>query len=85
MSKETADAVEEALRVHMADEYKGALLTQYVIAAHAIDAEDANGSYYAYLNHAGPPHEWMGLMDMLQRRAHYRTWRSIGGYEENEA
>lgn len=84
MSKETYEAVEAALKAHMADEHDGAFLTQWVIAAHAIDSTEANASYYEYFNHDGPPHEWMGLVSMLERRALYRQWKHIGGYEENE-
>lgn len=84
MSKETYEAVQEALKAHMADEYHGAYLIHWVLAAHAVDSADPNASYYAYFNHEGPPHEWMGLVTMLERRALYRQWRDIGGYEENE-
>lgn len=68
MSDETFDAVEEALRAHMADEHDGALLNHWMIVAHGISATTANYSHYQYMNHAGPPHEWLGLLSMVNER-----------------
>ncbi|MFL6416777.1 MAG: hypothetical protein ACJ74Y_14030 [Bryobacteraceae bacterium] len=67
MSEETYEAVEEAIRIHMADENEGAFLTQWVVVAHAISATDSASSNYQYMSHKGPAHEKIGLLSLGMR------------------
>lgn len=69
MSKETYEALETALRAHVADEANGAYLTGWSLTAAGVSSTDPNATEYIYANHDGPPHEWLGLQQMARRRA----------------
>lgn len=69
MSDETYRAVEEALQRHVADENDGALLTAWTLGAAAISVSRSDETHYVYMNHDGPPHEWLGVQWMMRRRA----------------
>jgi hypothetical protein len=68
VTEETYNAVEKAIQAHMAADRGGALLNHWVLIAHGISATERDMSHYLYLNHDGPPHEWMGLFDMAMSR-----------------
>jgi len=69
VSQRTYEAVEAAIREHMADENDGAYLTAWTLAAAGADPADPETTHYVYANHNGAPHEWMGLQAMAARRA----------------
>lgn len=69
MSAETYEALEDALRAHVADATDGGYLTAWTLTAHAVVPDDAGASRYVYANHDGAPHEWTGLLHMALRRA----------------
>lgn len=69
MSDTTWDALEEALRTHVADETDGGYLAAWTLAAAAVSPADPNETHYVYANHDGAPHEWLGLQQMAHRRA----------------
>lgn len=73
MSNATFDAVEEAIRAHMADEHEGALMTQWVVVSFGIDAERSGYSYYKYMSHQGPRHEVVGLLQLFMERIRHRN------------
>jgi hypothetical protein len=68
VSDETYNAIEKAIQAHLAEEKNGALLNHWLLVAHGISATESDLSHYLYLNHDGPPHEWMGLLDMAMSR-----------------
>lgn len=69
MSDQTYEAVEAALRAHVADETDGGYLAAWTIAAAAVSVADSTETHYVYANHDGAPHEWLGLQAMAHRRA----------------
>lgn len=67
MSDETATAIEDALRAHIADEVDGAYLTDwYCITASA--GEDAYSTSYLHVSSSMPPHTSYGLVARALRR-----------------
>lgn len=72
------DDVESAIQKYVAEQYDGALLTQFVVVAHSISATDSHFSNYSYMGHDGPPHEKIGLMEFAIRNAWQRRRSSEG-------
>lgn len=68
MSDTTRQALEEAVRAHVADESEGAYVTAWHMVAHGVVPTDVNASTYVYATSDGGPHEWLGLIDMAHRR-----------------
>lgn len=68
MSDATFEAVEEAIRAHMAEEHDGALMTQWVVIAYGVDAKHNDYSFYKYMSHQGPRHEVVGLLQLFLER-----------------
>ena len=69
MSQETYDALEVAVRAHVADENNGAYLTAWHLVSAGVSVRATDETHYSYVTHDGPPHEWIGLLWMAQRRA----------------
>lgn len=69
MSEQTWQAVEDAIRAHMAEENDGAYLTGWVSVCVAVSAKNPDMAHYQYMNHKGPSHEWMGLLEMGHQRS----------------
>ncbi|NED96460.1 hypothetical protein G1H11_14210 [Phytoactinopolyspora alkaliphila] len=68
MSAETARALEEALRAHVADEDDGSFVTGWIIIAAAAMPEDGDATSYSYITpEMQPVHASMGLLAMAQR------------------
>lgn len=78
MSDETYEALEAAIRAHVAEETNGGYLTAWTLAAAAASVTDSGETHYSYANHDGAPHEWLGLQSMARRRA--MRWQ----FEEGE-
>lgn len=79
MSDATWQAVEDAMRIHMADENQGAYLTGWVATCVGASAKDSHTAHYQFMNHMGPAHEWMGLAEMTHQRAlQYSLRRALG-------
>jgi len=62
-------ALENAVRAYVAEMGDGAYLTGWTLTASAASAGDPNATEYVYATHQGPPHEWLGLLAMAERRA----------------
>jgi hypothetical protein len=69
VSQKTYEALEQALRAHVADETDGGVLSAWTLVAAAVRPEDAPATSYIHAHHDGAPHEWLGLQAMAYRRA----------------
>lgn len=74
MSEVTRQALEDAVRAHVADEADGAYATAWHMVAHGAVPTDPDASSYIYATSLGAPHEWLGLLDMAHRRG--MRWQS---------
>jgi hypothetical protein len=59
---------EEALREHVADEARGAYMTDYVVIAAGALLEDPNQTMYVIASSNGPFHHRVGLVQYLAER-----------------
>lgn len=73
MSQATRDAIEAAVREHVADETGGGYMTAFHVVAHAVPAEEPEGSHYVYATSDDAPHVWIGLVQMAERRG--KRWQ----------
>ncbi|SNR33049.1 hypothetical protein [Blastococcus mobilis] len=68
MSQETTDALEAAVRAHVADEGEGAYLTDWVLIAAGAMPEDPHSTTYITESSDGPIHHRTGLVRYLACR-----------------
>lgn len=73
MSQQTRDALEAAVREHVAEETGGGYTTAFHVVAHATPPTDPDGSHYVYATSDDPPHVWIGLLAMADRRG--KRWQ----------
>ena len=76
MSKETSQALEDALAAHVADENGGALLTDYLVIAAAVpaDGDMETHRYQIVVNDTLPLHGALGLIDYARTDA--QRWQT---------
>lgn len=68
MSQQTWQAIEDAVRAHVADESDGGFLTAWVMAAANADPANPRSFGYTYANSETPRHEIVGLLDMAHTK-----------------
>lgn len=66
MSDETAQAIEDAISAHVADEI-GGLLSGWVLSISVASADDAQATSYEHMSSQQPVHTTLGLLDMATR------------------
>lgn len=78
MSAQTAEALEQAVREHLADELDGVALTAWVAIAVGICLDNTDPlSFYLRAGSDGPLHERLGLIRYLALRAEQEAFDDL--------
>lgn len=69
MSEQTLDALDQAIRDHIAADDGGYVTGWVLVVAEAVE-DDADRAWYSYHNSDQPVHLTLGLIDMARRWYH---------------